>query len=231
MSSKTSIPQDNPPKQLELMPDETPVTPPGSPYSIQKFKQDGFEIQVGQTDEDVWLTRNQIAELLGISTRAVGQQIDNYKASPLKDDSVVKSCFITASDRKRYNVEHYSMKVVEYIRMRSHPSGYNGTSEVKDYQPIVVCLLENEGWDCVQSYRLPSGKIVDICAIRNDERMIIECKKSLKKMDFYRALGQVISYSVEIGHPVSLCLACPVGEVDEYAYSICKSLNISIIEF
>jgi hypothetical protein len=64
-------------------------------------------VSVRFSDEDLWLTQNQIAEIYDTTKQNVGQHIKNIIADgELDENSVVKDFFTTAADSKNYNTMH-----------------------------------------------------------------------------------------------------------------------------
>jgi hypothetical protein len=71
------------------------------------------------SDEDLWLTQNQIAEIYDTTKQNIGQHIKNILADgELPGNSVVKDFFTTAVDRKQYNTKHYSLDMIIAIGYR-----------------------------------------------------------------------------------------------------------------
>ncbi|MDR1184227.1 MAG: virulence RhuM family protein [Coriobacteriales bacterium] len=65
------------------------------------------------SDEDLWLTQNQIAEIYDTTKQNVGQHIKHIlEDGELPTDSVVKDFFTTAADGKRYNTKHYNLDMI-----------------------------------------------------------------------------------------------------------------------
>jgi len=70
-------------------------------------------------DGDVWMNQKQLAELFDTSKQNVGQHIANIlKERELKENSVVKNYFTTASDGKQYEVTFYSLDMILAIGFR-----------------------------------------------------------------------------------------------------------------
>ena len=66
---------------------------------------------------NVWLNRQQMAELFGCDVKTIGKHINNALREEL-DNSVVANFATTASDGKRYNVEHYSLDMIISVGYR-----------------------------------------------------------------------------------------------------------------
>jgi hypothetical protein len=70
-------------------------------------------ISVLFSDEDLWLTQSQIAEIYDTTKQNVGQHIKHIlEDGELPADSVVKDFFTTAADGKRYNTKHYNLDMI-----------------------------------------------------------------------------------------------------------------------
>lgn len=70
-------------------------------------------------DGSVWLNQLQMAELFATSKQNVGHHIANIlKDKELKEDSVVKEYFTTASDGKKYKVIFYSLEMIMAVGFR-----------------------------------------------------------------------------------------------------------------
>ena len=67
----------------------------------------------------VWMNQNQMAELFDTSKQNIGQHIANVlKEKELKENSVVKNFFTTASDGKAYSITFYSLEMILAIGFR-----------------------------------------------------------------------------------------------------------------
>ncbi|MDR2173878.1 MAG: virulence RhuM family protein [Burkholderiales bacterium] len=76
-------------------------------------------ISVRFTDEDLWLTQNQIAEIYDTTKQNIGQHVKNILADgELAEPSVVKNFFTTAADGKNYNTLHYNLDMIIAIGYR-----------------------------------------------------------------------------------------------------------------
>jgi hypothetical protein len=70
-------------------------------------------IEVRYQDENVWLTQKMMAALYGVTVQAVGQHLKRIFAdSELEETAVVKKYFITASDGKSYETNHYNLQAI-----------------------------------------------------------------------------------------------------------------------
>lgn len=77
------------------------------------------KVSVRFSDEDLWLTQSQIAEIYDTTKQNVGQHIKNIIIDgELSEDSVVKDFFTTAADGKNYKTKHYNLDMIIAIGYR-----------------------------------------------------------------------------------------------------------------
>lgn len=73
-----------------------------------------IKVSVRFSDEDLWLTQNQIAEIYDTTKQNIGQHIKNILVDgELSEVSVVKDFFTTAADGKNYNIADTDKKIGE----------------------------------------------------------------------------------------------------------------------
>ena len=80
-------------------------------------KDQEVKLSVSVDKGNVWLNRQQMAELFGRDVKTIGKHINNVLREEL-DNSVVANFATTASDGKRYNVEHYSLDMIISVGYR-----------------------------------------------------------------------------------------------------------------
>ena len=80
-------------------------------------KDQEVKLSVSVDKGNVWLNRQQMAELFGRDVKTIGKHINNALREEL-DNSVVANFATTASDGKRYNVEHYSLDMIISVGYR-----------------------------------------------------------------------------------------------------------------
>jgi len=86
---------------------------------LYQDENDITKISVRFSDEDLWLTQNQIAEIYDTTKQNIGQHIKNILADGELDvNSVVKDFFTTATDGKNYNTKHYNLDMIIAIGYR-----------------------------------------------------------------------------------------------------------------
>jgi len=70
-------------------------------------------VNVRFSDEDLWLTQFQVAEIYDTTKQNISQHIKNILSDgELSENSVVKKFFTTASDGKEYKIVHYNLDMI-----------------------------------------------------------------------------------------------------------------------
>jgi phage antirepressor YoqD-like protein len=70
-------------------------------------------IKVKSDNETVWLTQKQIAGMYGVTIDNISKHIKNIlDRQELDRDSVIEKYYITESDGKSYNTEHYNLDMI-----------------------------------------------------------------------------------------------------------------------
>lgn len=76
-----------------------------------------LEVPIGE--ETVWLSQKQMAELFEKDVRTINEHIANvFEEGELDQDSVIRNFRITASDGKKYDVQHYNLDVIISVGYR-----------------------------------------------------------------------------------------------------------------
>jgi hypothetical protein len=77
------------------------------------------KLQVKIENETVWLTQKQMAELFRCSTDNIGLHLKNiFKEGELSENTVAEEYSVTASDGKKYNVNHYNLDAIISVGYR-----------------------------------------------------------------------------------------------------------------
>ena len=78
-----------------------------------------FKLEVRLEDETVWLTQQQMAELLQTTKQNISLHTSNiFKEKELEKDSVVKDSLTTAQDGKKNRTKYYSLDVIISVGYR-----------------------------------------------------------------------------------------------------------------
>ena len=76
-------------------------------------------LEVRLENETVWLTQQQMAELLQTTKQNISLHTSNiFKEKELEKDSVVKDSLTTAQDGKKYRTKYYSLDVIISVGYR-----------------------------------------------------------------------------------------------------------------
>ena len=90
-------------------------------YELIKFEDGDFSlnVNVSPTEETVWLTQAQIAELYERDRKTITRHIQNiFKDFELEENSVCSFFEHTASDGKKYHVQYYNLDMILSIGYR-----------------------------------------------------------------------------------------------------------------
>jgi len=86
---------------------------------LYKNEQGSIKIDVRLQDETVWLNRHQLAILFDRDVKTIGKHINNiFKEGELNEKSVVAKFATTATDGKKYQVDHYNLDVIISVGYR-----------------------------------------------------------------------------------------------------------------
>jgi hypothetical protein len=72
-----------------------------------------ISVDVRMSEQDVWLTQDQLAMLFGVERPGITQHIKNiFSEGELEEVSVSKKFLRTAADGKNYNTKHYNLDMI-----------------------------------------------------------------------------------------------------------------------
>ena len=70
-------------------------------------------IEMRYEDENIWLTQKMMAVLYDVDVRTINYHVKKiFDDSELEENSVIRKFWITASDGKNYNTNHYSLQMI-----------------------------------------------------------------------------------------------------------------------
>jgi hypothetical protein len=90
-------------------------------YELIKFEDENFslDVNVSPSEETVWLTQTQIAELYEKDRKTITRHISNiFRDLELNENSVCSFFEHTASDGKKYNVKFYNLDMILAVGYR-----------------------------------------------------------------------------------------------------------------
>lgn len=75
--------------------------------------EDKDSIEMRYEDENIWLTQKMMAALYDVSVAAINQHLKKiFEDGELQEEAVIKKYLITATDRKKYNTNHYNLQAI-----------------------------------------------------------------------------------------------------------------------
>ena len=89
-------------------------------YNLLPYKIDNNNtIEVTQIEDDVWLTRKQMAQLFDCTTDNISLHLKNiFKSNELNKNSVTEEISTTAKDGKQYNMSYYNLDAIISVGYR-----------------------------------------------------------------------------------------------------------------
>lgn len=92
-----------------------------SPIVIYDDAGASVEVRLDTTQETVWLSLNQLADLFGRDKSVISRHLGNiFKSGELERESVVAKNATTAADGKTYQVEHFNLDAIISVGYRVH---------------------------------------------------------------------------------------------------------------
>ncbi len=82
-------------------------------FIIFKTEDEKISVDVRLSEQNVWLTQDQLAMLFGVERPGITQHIKNiFSEGELQENSVSKKFLRTASDGKNYDTKHYNLDMI-----------------------------------------------------------------------------------------------------------------------
>ena len=73
-------------------------------------------VEIRYEDENIWLTQKMMAVLYDVDVRTINYHVKKiFDDSELEENSVIRKFWITASDGKNYNTNHYSLQMISAV--------------------------------------------------------------------------------------------------------------------
>lgn len=98
---------------------------------------DGKSYEVSITDNEIWLSQKDMAQLFGVAVNTVSEHIKRVIADDSLGDSVIRKNRITANDGKSYEVNFYSLKVIVPVGFR-----LNNSKEATAFRAWATNIIE-----------------------------------------------------------------------------------------
>ena len=88
-------------------------------FLIFTAQEGSASIEARYEDETIWLTQRLMAELFDVDVRTISEHLRNvFSSGELERDSVIRKFRITATDGKRYVVQHYNLDAIISVGYR-----------------------------------------------------------------------------------------------------------------
>lgn len=158
------------------------------------FENQNVKLEVNMQDENVWLNREQLAQLFDRDIKTIGKHINNALKEEL-DTSVVAKFATTAKDGKTYRVEYYNLDMIISVGYRV--KSQNGVifrkwanKILKDYMIKGYAINQKR-----LNYLEKTIKLIDI-ANRIDERLEANDAKEILRVigEYSKALNLLDDY-------------------------------------
>ncbi len=158
------------------------------------FENQNVKLEVNMQDENVWLNREQLAQLFDRDIKTIGKHINNALKEEL-DTSVVAKFATTAKDGKTYQVEYYNLDMIISVGYRV--KSQNGVifrkwanKILKDYMIKGYAINQKR-----LNYLEKTIKLIDI-ANRIDERLEANDAKEILRVigEYSKALNLLDDY-------------------------------------
>jgi hypothetical protein len=151
---------------------------------------DGIEVRY--QDETVWLSQKMMAVLFGVDVKTINEHLQNiFKSNELAENSVVRKFQITASDGKKYQVNHYNLDAIIAVgyRVNSHRA-----TQFRQWATKVLREFAIKGY-VLDRKRLENGTYLSEDYY---ERLLEEIREiRLSERKFYQKVADIYTTSVD----------------------------------
>ena len=150
-------------------------------------------VETVYADENVWLTQKMMAALYDVDVRTINYHLKKiFSDSELQEDSVIRKFWITASDGKSYDTQHYNLSAIIAV-------GYKVNSEravqFRKWATTIVEEFAIKGF-AMDDERLKSdGSILGKRYFEEQLQRIREIRLSERK--FYQKITDIYATSVD----------------------------------
>lgn len=142
---------------------------------------DNRELNLDKKNETLWATQKQIAEIFDVEVPAISKHISNILNDGELHISVISKMETTASDGKKYNVEHYNLDMIIAIGYRVN------SKKATDFRKKATKILKEYLTTGEVKKSLPpinSNFLLQIAEeMRKNELLIAEQKNTIEAQD------------------------------------------------
>jgi len=150
-------------------------------------------VEVRYEDENIWLTQKMMATLYGVSVPAINQHLKRIFADcELDEIAVIKSYLITATDGKRYRVQHYNLQAIIAVGFKVENER---AVQFRKWASHIVKDYTIQGW-AMDAERLKSGgSILSVDFFERQLEKIREIRLSERK--FYQKITDIYATALD----------------------------------
>ena len=183
---------------------------------IFESKDKEVRLSVSVDGKDVWLNRQQMADLFDRDVKTIGKHINNALKEEL-EDSVVANFATTANDGKTYKVDHYNLDMIISVGYRVKS---NRGVEFRRWANGILKQYILNGYAINEKRLQALQKTVDIQTKMIADTMEIEAEDVLKAVSLYTDALQLLD---QYDHQT---LEKPVGKQPVYriTYDDCRTM-------
>ena len=183
---------------------------------IFESKDKEVRLSVSVDGKDVWLNRQQMADLFDRDVKTIGKHINNALKEEL-EDSVVANFATTANDGKTYKVDHYNLDMIISVGYRVKS---NRGVEFRRWANGILKQYILNGYAINEKRLQALQKTVDIQTKMIANTMEIEAEDVLKAVSLYTDALQLLD---QYDHQT---LEKPVGKQPVYriTYDDCRTM-------
>jgi hypothetical protein len=149
-------------------------------------------IEVRFEDETVWLSQKMIAILFDVDVKTINEHLKNiFKSNELVENSVIRKFQITASDNKKYQVNHYNLDAIIAV-------GYRVNSlRATQFRQWATKILSQFA---IRGYVLDKKRLENGTFLNEDyyEKLLEEIREiRLSERKFYQKITDIYSTSID----------------------------------
>ena len=183
---------------------------------IFESKDKEVRLSVSVDGKDVWLNRQQMADLFDRDVKTIGKHINNALKEEL-EDSVVANFATTANDGKTYKIDHYNLDMIISVGYRVKS---NRGVEFRRWANGILKQYILNGYAINEKRLQALQKTVDIQTKMIANTMEIEAEDVLKAVSLYTDALQLLD---QYDHQT---LEKPVGKQPVYriTYDDCRTM-------
>ena len=147
---------------------------------IYKNKNGHIDLTVNLSEETVWLSLNQLAQLFGRDKSVISRHLSNiFKTKELNKNSVVANFATTASDGKTYQVDYYNLDAIISV-------GYRVNSvQATQFRQWATDVLKKH---LIEGYTINKNRLAEN-GIKELQQSIKLLQKTLKQNNLVNDIG------------------------------------------